>query len=98
MVTGDSANDLLGIALDPNVHIQGSKVGSCDIRPGRRPRGPALTELVHEYQQRAGLTPETSNTRVTDPEREIRGDHAKGQSSDQDSNHTEDSPSQGEED
>ena len=98
VVTGDSANDLLGIALDPNVHIQGSKVGSCDIRPGRRPRGPALTELVHEYQQRAGLTPETSNTRVTDPEREIRGDHAKGQSSDQDSDHTDNSLSQGEED
>ena len=25
--------------LDPNVHIQ-DKVGTCDIRPGRRPRGP----------------------------------------------------------
>jgi formate dehydrogenase major subunit len=35
---GDSANDLLDIVLDPNVHIQESKVGTCDIRPGRRPR------------------------------------------------------------
>ena len=38
-VTGDSANDLLSIVLDPNVHIQESKVATCDIRPGRRPRG-----------------------------------------------------------
>jgi formate dehydrogenase major subunit len=36
LVTGDSANDLLGVVLDPNVHIQESKVSTCDIRPGRR--------------------------------------------------------------
>ena len=40
LVTGDSANDLFGITLDPNVHIQETKVASCDIRPGRRPDGP----------------------------------------------------------
>ncbi len=61
VVSGDSANDLLGIALDPNVHIQESKVGSCDIRPGRRPVGPARLDLLADYQQRAGLTPETGN-------------------------------------
>jgi formate dehydrogenase major subunit len=33
---GDSANDLLGIAMDPNVHIQESKASTCDIRPGRK--------------------------------------------------------------
>jgi formate dehydrogenase major subunit len=33
---GDSANDLLEIVLDPNVHIQESKASVCDIRPGRR--------------------------------------------------------------
>ena len=55
MVTGDSANDLLGITLDPNVLIQESKVGTCDVRPGRRPRGAALTGLVEEYKQRAGI-------------------------------------------
>jgi len=32
---------------------------ACDIRPGRRPRGAALRELVREYQSRAGLTDET---------------------------------------
>src|SRR3954454_16478315 len=55
LVTGDSANDLLGITLDPNVLIQESKVGTCDIRPGRRPSGPALLELVAEYRGRADL-------------------------------------------
>jgi formate dehydrogenase major subunit len=36
ITTGDAANDLLGIAMDPNVHIQESKAATCDIRPGRR--------------------------------------------------------------
>ena len=45
LVTGDSANDLFGITLDPNVLIQESKVGTCDVRPGRRPTGTALREL-----------------------------------------------------
>jgi formate dehydrogenase major subunit len=70
VVSGDSANDLLGVTLDPNVQIQESKAGSCDIRPGRRPQGEALLRLVEEYQSRAGATVETGNTRVTDPERE----------------------------
>ena len=34
--TGDAANDLFGLALDPNVHIQEVKAATCDIRPGRR--------------------------------------------------------------
>lgn len=53
LTTGDSANDLIGITLDPNVLIQESKVGTCDIRPGRRPRGPALRALVEDYVRRA---------------------------------------------
>ena len=36
--TGDAANDLTHLALDPNVHIQEVKALTCDIRPGRRPR------------------------------------------------------------
>jgi len=51
--TGDSANDLAVAALDPNVHIQESKAGACDIRAGRRPRGPALTKMVDEYYSKA---------------------------------------------
>lgn len=53
--TGDAANDLLSIVLDPNVHIQEAKAATCDIRPGRRPRGEALPVLVREYQRRAGV-------------------------------------------
>jgi formate dehydrogenase major subunit len=61
--TGDAANELMHLSLDPNVHIQEVKALSCDIRPGRRPRGPALRELVRQYQQRAGIT-ETTGTGV----------------------------------
>lgn len=64
-VTGDAPNDLLGITLDPNVSIQASKVGACDIRPGRRPRGRALRMMVRQYQERAGLTPATGNKLVS---------------------------------
>ena len=64
VVEGDGANDLLGVVLDPNVHIQESKVGSCDIRPGRRPRGEELLRLVAEYQSRAGTTVETGTERA----------------------------------
>ncbi len=55
LATGDSANDLLSITLDPNVHIQESKVLTCDIQPGRRPRGPSLRALIEDYRRRAGI-------------------------------------------
>jgi formate dehydrogenase major subunit len=55
LTTGDSGNDLFPLALDPNVHIQEVKAATCDIRPGRRPRGPALVALVDEYRRRAGV-------------------------------------------
>ncbi|MBO0787011.1 MAG: formate dehydrogenase subunit alpha, partial [Actinobacteria bacterium] len=57
--TGDSANDLIALSLDPNVHIQEVKAFACDIRPGRRPRGPGRPALVAEYQRRAGITEQT---------------------------------------
>ncbi|GAC1419846.1 MAG: hypothetical protein NVSMB5_11970 [Candidatus Velthaea sp.] len=50
IVTGDAANDLFAIVTDPNVHIHETKAATCDIRPGRRPRGPALTEFVASYR------------------------------------------------
>jgi formate dehydrogenase major subunit len=59
LTAGDAANELTHLSLDPNVHIQEDKAFACDIRPGRRPRGPALRDLVREYQQRAGITPQT---------------------------------------
>jgi formate dehydrogenase major subunit len=57
--TGDSANDLMHLSLDPNVHIQEVKALAVDIQPGRRPRGPALLALVQSYLERAGITGET---------------------------------------
>jgi formate dehydrogenase major subunit len=53
--TGDPANDLFPLALDSNVHIQEVKAATCDVRPGRRPRGAALLQLVEEYLERAGI-------------------------------------------
>ncbi|MDQ1392312.1 MAG: formate dehydrogenase major subunit [Acidimicrobiaceae bacterium] len=57
--TGDGANELAHLSLDPNVHIQEVKALTCDIRPGRRPRGPARLQLVRQYRERAGITDET---------------------------------------
>jgi formate dehydrogenase major subunit len=65
LVTGDAANELAALSLDPNVHIQEVKAMACDIRPGRRPRGPALRQLVREYAERAGITDQTG-TEVRD--------------------------------
>jgi formate dehydrogenase major subunit len=58
LVTGDAANDLLSIVLDPNVQIQESKAATCDIRPGRRPRGSGLLSYVDDYRRRAGIPTE----------------------------------------
>jgi formate dehydrogenase major subunit len=57
--TGDAANELTAIVLDPNSHIQEDKALSADIQPGRRPRGVARDELVESYRQRAGITAST---------------------------------------
>jgi len=57
LVTGDTVNDLLPFALDPNVGIQESKVATCQIVPGRRPVGPALGRMVDHYRRAAGLGP-----------------------------------------
>ena len=56
IVTGDSGNELLPLVLDNNVHISEYKVATCDIRPGRRPRGPARLALVEDYRRRAGTS------------------------------------------
>jgi formate dehydrogenase major subunit len=55
VVTGDSANELLPLALDANVHISEYKVTTCDVRPGRRPRGSERAALVEAYRERAGI-------------------------------------------
>ncbi|MFJ1967924.1 formate dehydrogenase [Streptomyces sp. NPDC087903] len=59
VATGDAANELVAIALDPNAHIQEDKALTADIRPGRRPRGPDLPKLVAEYRRRAHISDKT---------------------------------------
>jgi formate dehydrogenase major subunit len=56
VVDGGVVNGLLGVVADPNVFIQESKVATCDIQPGRRPRGPALLGYIASYRDRAGIT------------------------------------------
>ncbi len=75
IVTGDAANDLLGVSLDPNTQIQESKVATCDVIAGRRPRGAAADVLLQEYNERAGVTIETGNQRVSDPDLELTQGH-----------------------
>ena len=53
LTVGDTVNDLLHLALDPNVHIQEAKAVTCDVVPGRRPRGDALLAFVDEYRSRS---------------------------------------------
>jgi formate dehydrogenase major subunit len=65
LVRGDVVNDLIGVVADPNVFIQESKVLTCDIRPGRRPRGPGLLAYVADYRVRAGITPRTGTQLLT---------------------------------
>ena len=65
LVTGDSANDLFGVTLDPNVLIQESKAGTCDVLPGRRPRGKASRDFVTDYQRRAGTLDDPGTPIVT---------------------------------
>jgi formate dehydrogenase major subunit len=55
LVTGDAGNELLPLVLDRNVHISEYKTSTCDIRPGRRPRGAALKEMLEDYRRRAGV-------------------------------------------
>jgi formate dehydrogenase major subunit len=59
LVSGDVVNDLLGVVVDPNVFIQESKVATCDVRPGPRPRGQALIGMIRGLRARAGITVET---------------------------------------
>ncbi len=65
IITGDGANDLLGITMDPNVFIQSAKAVACAIQPGRRPRGEALLGFINEYRERAGISPLTGQSRIT---------------------------------
>jgi formate dehydrogenase major subunit len=52
---GDAANELVPLVLDLNTHIAEYKVATCDIRPGRRPRGDALQALLEDYRRRGDV-------------------------------------------
>jgi formate dehydrogenase major subunit len=65
LVSGDVVNDLFGVVADANVFIQESKVATCDIRPGPRPRGAALLEMLERDRARAGVTIETGTVIAT---------------------------------
>jgi len=65
LVRGDVVNDLLGVVVDPNVFIQESKAATCDIQPGRRPRGPQLLSYLADYRRRAGITAATGTQLAT---------------------------------
>jgi formate dehydrogenase major subunit len=75
LVTGDSANDLFGITLDPNVLIQECKVSTCDVQPGRRPAGEELRQYIAHYQERARVDVDPGTPIVTvGPDAEV-ADH-----------------------
>ena len=59
LVTGDPANALLPVVLDLNVHISEYKALTCDIVPGRRPRGAELEAFVEGYRRRSGVVHES---------------------------------------
>jgi formate dehydrogenase major subunit len=75
LVKGDVVNDLIGVVVDPNVFIQESKVLTCDVRPGRRPRGQALLDYIAGYRSRAAITPETGTRLLTVGEDDKRKAH-----------------------
>src|SRR5262249_20734432 len=55
LVHGGAANDLLAISGEPNVTIMEAKACTCNIVPGRLPRGRAFAEVLHKYVPDDGL-------------------------------------------
>ena len=49
LVRGAAANDLLPISGEPNVTIMEAKACTCNIVPGRLPRGRAFAEFLNKY-------------------------------------------------
>jgi formate dehydrogenase major subunit len=53
-VRGDAANDLVAISGEPNVTIMETKAMSCNLVPGRLPRGAAYREWLERYAPQSG--------------------------------------------
>jgi formate dehydrogenase major subunit len=67
VVHGGAANDLLTISGEPNVTIMEAKALTCNIVPGRLPRGKAFAEFLNKYAPQSGpvtLHPEESSVRA----------------------------------
>jgi formate dehydrogenase major subunit len=63
VVTGDAANDLVGIALEPHVHIHEAKALTCNLQKGRkRADQPARTEGQPHASTREGGTIERTHS------------------------------------
>ncbi len=58
LVRGGAANDLLTISGEPNVTIMEAKACTCNIVPGRLPRGRAFVEFLNKYAAQDGVHPE----------------------------------------
>ena len=56
LVRGGAANDLLTISGEPNVTIMEAKACTCNIVPGRLPRGRAFADFLNKYAPQAGPT------------------------------------------
>jgi formate dehydrogenase major subunit len=56
LVHGSAANELLTISGEPNVTIMEAKALTCNIVPGRLPRGPAFAEFLNNYAPQTGPT------------------------------------------
>jgi formate dehydrogenase major subunit len=54
LVRGAAANDLLPISGEPNVTIMEAKACTCNIVPGRLPRGRAFAEFLNKHAQSTG--------------------------------------------
>jgi hypothetical protein len=54
---GGAANDLLSISGEPNVTIMEAKALTCNIVPGRLPRGAAYLEWIERYAPQSGEPP-----------------------------------------
>jgi formate dehydrogenase major subunit len=68
LVRGSAANDLLSISGEPNVTIMEAKACTCNIVPGRLPRGRAFAEFLNKYASQTGppiLHPEEPERGVT---------------------------------
>ena len=54
LVRGGAANDLLPISGEPNVTIMEAKALTCNIVPGRLPRGPASMNFSTNMHRKLG--------------------------------------------